>query len=85
MTYDLPLVYVFYFRLEKMIHWPNLRKIPKDRVGSHPPVTAEATSDLCAKWDAAWVIPGEVLLMADPVPWRNIGLLGRSFFETFLF
>jgi hypothetical protein len=30
---------------------------------------AEATSDLCAKWDAAWVIPGEVLLMADPVPW----------------
>lgn len=28
---------------------------------------AKATSDLCAKWDAAWVIPGEVLLLADPM------------------
>ena len=28
---------------------------------------AEATTDLCARWDASWVIPGEILLMADPM------------------
>ena len=26
----------------------------------------EAYVDLCAKWDATWVIPGQILLMADP-------------------
>jgi len=28
---------------------------------------AKATTDLCARWDASWVIPGEILLMADPM------------------
>ena len=27
---------------------------------------AEAFGDLCAEWDAAWVIPGQILLFADP-------------------
>eukprot|EP00438_Fugacium_kawagutii_P012345 Skav221976 [mRNA] locus=scaffold195:995573:1003897:- [translate_table: standard] len=35
----------------------------------------QATSDLCAQWDAAWVIPGEVLLMADPVSWSMLAWL----------
>ena len=26
----------------------------------------KATTDLCDQWDATWVIPGEILLMADP-------------------
>eukprot|EP00439_Symbiodinium_sp_Y106_P063394 s2740_g9.t2 len=28
---------------------------------------ARAFGDLCAEWDAAWVIPGQILLFADPV------------------
>lgn len=28
---------------------------------------SKAYTELCAKWDATWVIPGEILLMADPM------------------
>lgn len=31
----------------------------------------KATTDLCARWDASWVIPGEILLMADPALWMQ--------------